>query len=372
MDITVTPNANDIKLSVSLYDEAFKQSMNLSQFLEKINPSEHDDTLDAFERQLKRFGIRTQHDPKRGLYASEGEYFFQSNMPESRILFPEYISRIARQALMNEENNINYLVASFENISGNGTYRSIYIDDTEAQRTKSRTGEGSEFPEVTISWSEKATTLKKYGVRLKMSYEFVRRASLPIIEKLIAREMIENRLDEVEMALDVIINGDGNAKEGAAAGNTNLSTLGVTTPTSTAALTYASWLSWLLKFFPGRARTVVMNSTDYPLYRSMARPQYEPYWAYAQIITQTGDGRPTFVNPRVEDNVNVIIHDSATTSKLIGVDREYGIIGYRESNTDLTETNKIINGQWNEIVLSNTIGFAKMFNSACKTLTTNA
>lgn len=368
----VSTSANDVKLSRDLYAQAFDKAMNLSQYLEVIDPSDADDKLDAFERQLKKAGIRTKHDYDRGISASNGEYFFQSNMPESRIMFPEYLSRVARQALMNEENNIQYLVASWENITGNGTYRSIYIDDTEAKRTKSRVGEGAEFPTVTVSWSEKATTLKKYGVRLKMSYEFVRRASLPIIEMVVAREMIQNRMDEVEMALAVIINGDGNSKEGAVAGNSNLSTLGVSGPTSTANLTYASWLAWLLKFFPGRARTVVMNSTDYPLYRNMARPQYEPYWAYAQILKGSGEGRPNFVNTRVEDNVNVIIHDSLTTNILVGLDSAYGIIGYRESNTDLTETNKIINGQWDEMVISNTIGFSKLFNSACKTLTTSA
>jgi hypothetical protein len=372
MEITVTPNANDIKLSVGLYDEAFKDGMNFSQFLEKINPSESDDGLDAFERQLKRYGIRTKHDPKRGLFASTGEYFFNSNQPESRILFPEYISRVARMAIMNQEDNVNELVASFENITGNGTYRSIYIDDTQAQRTKSRVGERGEFPRTKVSWSEKATTLKKYGVAIEMTYEFVRRASLPVIETLIGRIMIQNRLDEVDMALTVITSGDGNAKEGGAAGNTDLSDLGVSNPTSTSSLTYESWLRWLMAFFPGRCSTIVLNTTDYAKYMNMARPNPDPIWIYSLLDKSIIGGQPSVVNPRVADRIRVVVHDSVSDNVIVGLDRPYGIIGYRESNTDLTETNKIINGQWDEIVVSNTVGFAKLFESACKTLTTNA
>jgi hypothetical protein len=57
---------------------------------------------------------------------------------------------------------------------------------------------------------------------------------------------------------------------------------------------------------------------------------------------------------------------------LIGIDNRYALIGYREAGTDLTETNKIINGQWNEIVISNTIGFQTLFASARKKMMTNA
>src|SRR3990172_3757069 len=102
-------NANSINLSRALYEQAFDIGMNLSQYLETIDPSGPDDKLDAFERQLRRFRIRTKHDHKRGVYASNGEYFFNSNQPASTVLFPEYISRVARTAMMNEEDSVNTL-----------------------------------------------------------------------------------------------------------------------------------------------------------------------------------------------------------------------------------------------------------------------
>lgn len=369
--VSITPNPNSLSLSRSLYEQAFDKGMNFSQFLESVDPSGSDDKLDAFERQLKRFGIRTKHDHKSGMYASTGEYFFNSNQPESRILFPEYLSRVARLAMMNEEDNINLLVASFENISGNGTYRSIYIDDTQAQRTKSRVGERGAFPIVKVSWSEKATTLAKYGVAIEMTYEFIRRASLPVIETLVGRIMLQNRLDEVSEALTVITNGDGNAKEGAAATNTNLSTF-VASPAGIESLTYLAWLRWLMLFFPGRCNIAVMNSFTYANYMNMPKPSTDPIWLYSLLNTSTLGGVPSVVNPRIADVVRIIVHDDVADDDIIGIDSRAALIGYRESGTDLTETNKIINGQWDEIVMSNTVGFANLFNSARRKLTCDA
>ena len=370
--VTVTPNANSITLSRNLYEQAFDKGMNFSQFLESIDPSGSDDKLDAFERQLQRFGIRTKHDHKRGMYASNGEYFFNSNQPASTVLFPEYVSRVARTYMMNEEDNINALVASFENISGNGTYRSIYIDDTQAQRTKSRVGERGAFPVVKVSWSEKATTLAKYGVSIEMTYEFVRRASLPVIETLIGRIMLQNRLDEVSEALTVVTNGDGNAKEGSAATNSNLSAIQGGSPTGTESLTYVGWLKWLMLFFPGRCNVAIMNSTNYAEFMAMAKPSTDPIWIYSLLDKSVLGGAPVVINPRIADTVRILVHDDVADNTIIGIDSRAALIGYRESGTDLTETNKIINGQWDEIVMSNTVGFANLFNSARRKLTTNA
>lgn len=369
--VKITPNPNSLTLSRSLYEQAFDKGMNFSQYLESIDPSGPEDKLDAFERQLQRFGIRTKHDHKNGLYASTGEYFFNSNQPASTILFPEYISRVARTAMMNEEDNINLLVASFENISGNGTYRSIYIDDTQAQRTKSRVGERGAFPVVKVTWSEKATTLAKYGVAIEMTYEFIRRASLPVIETLIGRIMLQNRLDEVSEALTVITNGDGNAKEGAAATNTNLSTL-QGTYAGIESLTYLAWLRWLMLFFPGRCNVAVMNSFTYANFMNMPKPSTDPIWLYSLLSTSTLGGVPSVVNPRIADIVRIVVHDDVADDDIIGIDSRAALIGYRESGTDLTETNKIINGQWDEIVMSNTVGFANLFNSARRKLTCDA
>lgn len=123
----VRTNANAIKLEKDMYAIAYDKGMSFTQFLENIDPTESADKsgLDAFERQLLRFGIRTKNDPKSGIQASKGEMFFQSNLPESRILFPEFLNRIARVAVMAEEDVMSEIIAGTETITDAGIYRSL-------------------------------------------------------------------------------------------------------------------------------------------------------------------------------------------------------------------------------------------------------
>jgi len=87
LGIEAVEKAADVKLSKEFYEVADKCGMTFSQVLERINPSAPDDTLDAFERQCKRYGIVLNDVPEKGIHASSGDMFFQSSQPASRIFF---------------------------------------------------------------------------------------------------------------------------------------------------------------------------------------------------------------------------------------------------------------------------------------------
>jgi len=372
----VKTNASDIKLEREMYPLAYDNGMTLTQFLENMDPSDPKDAkdgLDAFERQMMRFGIRTKNDPKTGMGASTGDMFFQSNYPAARILFPEFLNRVARVAVMSQEDLMNQLVASTELLQGSNLIRSIYIDDTQAQRTKSRVAELGEFPVVKVTWSEKATSLAKYGVRVEMSYEFVRRAALPVISILLSRIMLQTRLDEVGEAISALLLGDGSGHaSGGAIASSNLSTHQGGAPGGTGDMTYTGYLTWLLTFAPGACTTIISNAADTVLYLTMPKPTTDPLFMY-QLLSKPLGGVPTTpVNWPVNTNIYPVIHADVSASNLIGIDRSAAMIAVREAGADLTETDKIINGQFNQIIMSNTIGFQMLFASARKKLVTNA
>jgi hypothetical protein len=373
----VKSNAADIKLEQGMYAQAYDLGMTLSQYLENIDPTPAvgpGSELDAFERQLAIRNIRTKNDRRTGSGASTGELFFNSNQPASRILFPEFLNRTARVAVMSQEDLMSHIVAQTEMIQGSNLMRAIYIDDTQAQRTKSRVAELGEFPTVKVTWSEKATSLAKYGVRIEMSYEFVRRASLPIISTLIGRIMLQTRLDEVGEAINVLLAGDGTGHaSGGAISSTNLSAYGVAGPTGVESITYASWLSWLYTFAPGKCTTVLTNSADMALLLTMAKPAVDPLFLYELISKQLGgapSGAP--VNWPIPATFSPITHANVVENMIVGIDKSAALIAYREAGADLTETDRIINGQFERIVMSNTIGFQPIFASARKKLVTNA
>ena len=160
----------DITLDRRMYIDAIDKGMTLSQYLtEMTTGAGQKDGLDGFELQLQRYGIRLEDDPKAGIQATKVDYFFQSNQAPTTILFPEVINRMARIALMDETDILSELVARMETISDSAVLRSIYVTMTQAQKTMGRVGEMDEFPTTVITWAEKATTLKKFGVRIKAS-----------------------------------------------------------------------------------------------------------------------------------------------------------------------------------------------------------
>ena len=365
----------DVPLSRKLYEQAIDMGVSFSQLLELMSPTEPGDNtgLDAFERQLARFNIRLHQDPKSGIPASTGALFFQSNHPASAILFPEVLNRMARIALMDETDILPELVASMETINDSAILRAIYIDDTEADRQTSRVGEMGELPTTTINWSEKTTTLKKFGVRIKMSYDFVRRATMPLIQILIGRIMLQRRMDEISLAISVLLSGDGSGHaNGAAIAQSNLSTHQGGAPTGTSDMTLPGYLTWLATFYPGQCTTIISNSADVMEAWLVASPTALPLWFNNNVRTAGLPGAPTLVNVKAAPNIRYVEHADIPANDLVGLDRRYGMIGYREIGTDLTETDRIINGQFTEIVMSNTVGFQILFASARKRLNTDA
>jgi hypothetical protein len=234
-----------------------------------------------------------------------------------------------------------------------------------------------EFPTTTITWSEKATTLKKFGVRIKASYEFMRRASLPIVQTLIGGIVIQTRLDEVAMAVSALLAGDGSGHaSGGAISHTHLSTYQGGSPTNFSTMTLKGYLSWLAIFYPGQCSTIIGASGDVLDAALIASPTVIPIWLNNLINKGGLGGAPVIVNNPLAANIRFVSFDGTsdgttpiiTAQTLIGLDKRYAMIGYREVGTDLTETDKVINGQWTDIVMSNTIGFQTIFAEARKQL----
>ena len=92
---------DNLKLEKGMYRQ---EGMNFTQVLESLDPSENYrgtalEGTDAFQRQLKRFGIRAK-----GEGSSPVEKFFRTM--DSAVLFPEYISRTVRQGMEENENGL--------------------------------------------------------------------------------------------------------------------------------------------------------------------------------------------------------------------------------------------------------------------------
>ena len=154
-------NYKEMNIHKSLYRGG---SESFAERLEKLDPTENYrgtelGSLDAFQRQLKRFDIQVG-----GSHSSTIEKFFQNG--QSAVLFPEYLMRAVRQG-MEENDPLSSIVAARTHISA-VDYRGMTSDDSMEADVRS---EGVELPATTLSLKDKATTLNKRGRLLRASYE---------------------------------------------------------------------------------------------------------------------------------------------------------------------------------------------------------
>ncbi len=135
--------------------------------LESLDPSENYkgtelEGLDAYQRQLKRFGIKVA-----GPCSDRVEKFYSTSSASA--LFPEYLCRSVKTG-MQEKNLINKIVAATTRINGMD-YRSIVSNPTDAALELKEVAEGAAIPETAVSVSSSLVELKKHGRMLTASYE---------------------------------------------------------------------------------------------------------------------------------------------------------------------------------------------------------
>ncbi len=394
--VTRFANERDVPFTREFLDQSRKSGLSLSAFLELVQPSETDAPLDAFERQLARFNIRLQDDDKKRIPAStmddfwnpkesdnrtplnpskiahddEGVRFFASNQPQSWALFPEYINRMMRLNYPLAIDVLDELVAMTTTIDSN-SYQSIYLNDTLASRRMYRTSEGAEFPRFFAKQSFQNVALNKYGVVLSSTYEQIRRIRIPIFTTILMRIRQQLRLDLASEAANILVNGDGN---GNSAVNYNVTTFdssapagpgvvsdpylvrtGDVNPNSTISkkLTYSAFLKWRTVNYPLGMTTIVGRMNELIELLTLQMPTINPTLLLALI----GGGSNSYNIGQLElpdtdlwGNVRLIYLPFAPGGMLIGLNKNWALEMLMEANSDLTETDKNVLSQTNDLV----------------------
>jgi len=372
----VVGEASKVQLNKDMYKLANEQNLTFSQLLERINPTKPTDTLDAFSRQLKRFGIVTKNDLNAGVYATTIENALnitadtydnqplQRDVPESKILFPELVSRTARMALLKDQDyNLDDLISTTRVIPTT-TYKEFWIDMVPGQQTQpdldkyamSRTSEFGTFPRVKIGWAESAKTLFKRGVQIDMSYEFQREATLDILGIVIDRIMLSQRTSLFKKAISKAINGTAAVKA---------STLSSSLVVGQHKLNYEAWLKWTASFAPYVPSTYYCHINTALKILMMDKPDIDP----VQIMAMLSQG-PVNQNIQVSrglwKNVTIFPFTDNTLPEdfVLTLDKRYALERVIQAGTDLQETERIITQQFTSIVISISDEISKIFDDA--------
>ena len=194
---------DNLKLEKGMYRQ---EGMSFTQVLESLDPSENYrgtalEGTDAFQRQLKRFGIRAK-----GAGSSPVEKFFRTM--DSAVLFPEYIARTVRQGM--EENDILPNITATTTVIDAMDYRSIYSVPTDEDKELQDVEEGAQIPETEVKTKEHLVSLTKRGRMLVASYEALRFQKLDLFGVMLRQIGAHIQKQQLMDAVNVLKNGDGN------------------------------------------------------------------------------------------------------------------------------------------------------------------
>lgn len=380
-------------------------SWGLSQLLENIDPTDPSrreyNGSDAFQRQLGRFGIRTNSDLLRGIPCGEvgnfyepnenpnmprtrdNQSFFTAGDPQSWILFPEFINRQLRVTPLAQD-ILGEIVAKVTPIDSAG-YKTLYLNDTLRQRQLRRVPERGEFPTIYIQTSEHNVSIQKYGVRIASSYEYARRVKLDLFSIYLQRIAAQNKLDQAQQAMDVIINGDGN---GNAAPNWNISTLNPSAPagpgtvydtylalyqyanqssTITKTFDYQTFLKYKATLFPMQMTSIVGRLNELLQILTLQFPNINPLLLLAQFNAEGVKIGSIEMAQDMWRSVRLVYMPFMVGGLIVGMDKNLCLEMLVEVNSNIAEAARNVFDQTNHIIISQNIGFNKIIQESAIT-----
>lgn len=323
-----------MKLAKEMYSQARKQGITFSELLAVESPSKKEG-LDAFEFALMERDINLKKDTV--------ERFYRTT--EDSILFPEFINRnirIGMAGLGRFDLQLEELIATTTTIDS-GVYETVKAEFDAKRIDFKRITEGAPFPTVTMSTGKNSIKLAKVGLALDASYEVLRRMKLPLMA--IHMQLIGQRLAKrnVAYAMYNIINGDGNDNAAPA-----------TAPT---AVSYDALLDFFLDMENWEA--TVWTAKKALLKTILKLNEFKDPLLFD--TAKTGDLAKTFgLNIKRFNWTETTLGDNL----LVAVAKNAALELVKESGAELVETDKVIDKQLEKTVISNVLGFSRIFTDA--------
>ena len=332
---------DNLKLEKGMYRQ---EGMGFTQVLESLDPSENYrgtalEGTDAFQRQLKRFGIRAK-----GAGSSPVEKFFRTM--DSAVLFPEYIARTVRQGM--EENDILPAITATTTVIDAMDYRSIYSNPTDDDKSLKDVDEGEVIPETEVKTKENLVTLHKRGRMLVASYEAIRFQKLDLFSVMLRQIGAHIQKQQLADAVRVLIAGDGNGNAA------KQYSVGVAPITGTSGkLGYDQLVEFWGKFDPYTMNTLLCNTAT--MTKLLKIPELQN-----PLTGLNFQGTGKLATPL---GANLHRTSAVAGDVIIGLDNRYALELVRAGDV-LVEYDKLIDRQLERAAISSISGFGKICDGA--------
>jgi hypothetical protein len=335
-------NTGKIKVEKNLYLEAQKLGLTLSELLElpEYDPSPVGSPLDAFERQLAYHGLRTG-----GGNPVTVELFYRT----AAALMPEFMMREIRRG-QNMRPELNRLIASTSGIN-TSRYTPFHIDTSSADTDLSLRpiSEAAEVPSILVTDQANTVLIPDYGLTLKVTYKALRHRTMAQFKVLLWYIGYRLASDRVALAVNTIINGDGNSNA-ATVINTEVS----------GTLDYEDMVKFFNEFFPYQPRVMVCHKeviADILTISEFKDPMIGfKFQMSGEITSPLG--------------ATLVRCDEVPTDYVVGLDNRFAL--EEVFSQPLTvEYDKVIEQRLEEAVISESVAYAKIIKDASLVLDIN-
>lgn len=330
---------DNIKLEKGMYHEGNKP---FTQVLEELDPSENYkgtalEGTDAFQRQLKRFGIRVK-----GAASDPVEKFFSTF--ESSVLFPEFIARVVRQG-MEESNILPSIVATVTKIDAMD-YRSIFSVPARNDKRLAEVAEGATIPATCIRTREDVVHLQKRGRMLVASYEALRFQKLDLFSVMLRQIGAFIHQAHLEDAVEILTDNCDAFEVG-----TNPISEGTTT------FSYSALIDFWTQFHPYEVTTLLVGKNAMRELLKLKEFQNPAtglnFQATGKLTTPIG--------------AELLRTDAVDTDMIVALDRRYALEMVQAGDVTV-EYDKLIDRQLERAAITSICGFARLFGDAAKLL----
>lgn len=311
---------NDVRLEKGMYNLSGKS---FTAALEELDPSAayvgtELESLDAFERQLKRYNIRVS-----GTNCDCVEKFFTST--DTAVLFPEYVKRCIAKGF---DGTVLSSVTAVKTICESSQYLGCVLDDSAAY---SPTAQTVKLPESVVTEGENAVILEKYGRLINASYEAVRKQRLDVFGVMLRGIGVKLAVSVIKKAMSVLA---ADAEE-----------------VSASSLSYASLAELYGRFDCFDMTTVIANPADASKIAALEQLSDSKVSADGKMILPFGS--------------ELVKTSALGENTIIGIDRNFAL-EFITSSGLVMETDKLIDRQLDCITVSITCGFRKITPEAVK------
>ena len=323
-----------IKLEKAMYGEARLKGLTFSELLAATSPSTVEG-LDAFEATLFARDINLKKDTVEKFYRTV----------DDSILFPEFINRNVRIGMIGlsaRDLTLEDVIATTTTIDS-GVYESVNAIFAEKNLDFKKIAEGAPFPTVSITSGKNTIKLAKIGIAMDASYEVIRRMKLPLMA--IHMQLIGKRLAKkmVAYAMYNIINGDGNDN--------------AAPQSAPAAVNYENLLDFYLD--ADKWEATVWTAKKAMLKLILKLNEFKDPLLFD--TAKTGNLAQTFGYQMKRFNWD---ETNLADNMVIQIDKNASLEMIKESGAELIETDKVIDKQFQKTVISQVVGFSRIFKDA--------